>query len=68
MKAIVFRTAVNSLIWVACGLLVILIRAFILPGSNVLLWEGLGGVMIVYGAARLALVVARAGPSRAVES
>jgi hypothetical protein len=68
MKPLVLQTTINSMIWVACGLFIILIRAFILPGSNILLWEGIGGVMIVYGVARLALVVARAGQNRSVQS
>jgi hypothetical protein len=58
MKVIVAR-AINSLIWIVCGALVIVIRAVILPTGSVQVWELLGGGLIAYGAAKLVWFIAR---------
>jgi hypothetical protein len=58
MKVIVAR-ALNSLIWIVCGALVITIRTIILPTASLLIWELLGGGMIAYGAAKLVWFLAR---------
>ncbi len=47
------------MIWIVCGVLVIVVRLFILRTSSVLIWEALGLVMIAYGGARLIWLLAR---------
>jgi hypothetical protein len=58
MKPITAR-ALNSLIWIICGILVITIRTVIIPTASILIWELLGGAMITYGAAKLAWFLTR---------
>ncbi len=57
------RGAVNSLIWIVCGILVIIIRTVILQSTFILIWEALGLVMIAYGGAKLIRVLARGTPT-----
>ena len=58
MKPIAAR-ALNSLIWIICGILVIIIRTVIIPTASILIWELLGGGMIAYGAAKLVWFLAK---------
>src|SRR6266487_1324458 len=53
----------NSLIWIVCGALVITIRALIIQSSSIIIWELLGGAMIVYGGAKLLWFLARRLPT-----
>ncbi len=55
--------AVNSLIWIACGVLVIIIRTLILQSTYILIWEALGLGMIAYGGAKLIWILARSAPT-----
>jgi hypothetical protein len=57
------RGAVNGLIWIVCGILVIIIRTTILQTSSIFIWEALGLVMIAYGGAKLIWVLAKGNPS-----
>jgi hypothetical protein len=53
MQSIVLRKIVNSTIWIVCGVVVIIIRVLFAQGTSLVIWEGLGTIMIVYGAFRL---------------
>jgi hypothetical protein len=63
LKFIVAK-AINSLIWIVCGALVIAIRALIISTPSILAWVLLGGAMIAYGVAKLVWALARAAPER----
>jgi len=58
MKLILQRVS-NSLVWMVCGVLVITIRAVILPSTNIFVWELLGGGMVAYGTAKLLWALAK---------
>jgi hypothetical protein len=53
MNAISARRAVNSTAWISCGIIIIAVRTLLSPNNTTLLWEIIGGGMIVYGLARL---------------
>lgn len=53
MVSIILARIINSTIWIVSGLVVIIIRTFIIQGGSVLLWQTIGGGMMVYGALRL---------------
>jgi len=53
MKTISVQRAVNSIVWISCGAIVIGARAALSPSISTLAWEIIGGGMIVFGTARL---------------
>jgi hypothetical protein len=57
------RGAVNSFIWIVCGILVIIIRTMILQTTSIFIWEALGLVMIAYGGAKLIWVLVKSTPA-----
>jgi hypothetical protein len=62
------RRAVNSLIWIVCGILVIILRTVILQSTSILVWEALGLGMIAYGGAKLVWVLVRRTPTNTSSS
>ncbi len=55
---------VSGLVWIVCGVLVIIIRGFIIQTASILVWELVGGGMVVYGSARLLWNLARRAPAK----
>ena len=53
MMSTIQARIVNSTIWIVSGIVVIILRTSVIQGGSVLLWETIGGGMIVYGAVRL---------------
>ena len=53
MRAIILRRIVNSSVWIVSGIVVIIIRTSVTQGGSVLVWEIIGGAMMIYGAGRL---------------
>ena len=53
MRSIILTRIVNSAIWIVSGIVVIIVRTSVTQGGSILLWETIGGGMMVYGAARL---------------
>ena len=53
MRPIILTRIVNSAIWIVSGIVVIIVRTSVIQGGSVLLWETIGGGMMVYGAVRL---------------
>jgi hypothetical protein len=60
---LVLQKTINSLVWIACGILVLTIRILIIQSTSILIWEALGFVMIAYGGAKLVWVLAKSGAS-----
>jgi hypothetical protein len=60
---LVLQKTINSLVWIACGILVLTIRILIIQSTSILIWETLGLIMIAYGSAKLLWVLARRGSS-----
>ena len=50
---------INSTVWIVSGIVVIILRVFVTQGGSVLVWEIIGGGMIVFGAARLVWALIR---------
>lgn len=68
MQAFVAKRVVNSVIWIVCGGLVILIRLYVAGGQSLIIWEGLGVTMIVYGALRLIWALVKGAPKQIDDS
>jgi hypothetical protein len=66
MQSIVLRKIVNSAIWIVCGVIVIIIRVLFARGTSLVIWEGLGAIMIIYGASRLIWALVKS-PAKPVE-
>jgi hypothetical protein len=60
---LVLQKTINSLVWIACGILVLTIRILIIQSASIYIWEALGLVMIAYGGAKLLWVLARRASS-----
>ncbi len=59
MKSVIARRAVNSAVWISCGIVVIGVRAVLFPSTtSIIAYEILGVAMIIFGAARLLWAVA----------
>jgi len=63
MNSVIARKVLNSIIWIASGVLVIIIRALIIQSPPILAWELLGGGMVAYGSFRLLWALARSVPT-----
>jgi hypothetical protein len=57
MRAIVLRRIVNSTVWTASGIVVLIVRSSVPQGGSILVWEIIGGGMIIYGVGRLVWTV-----------
>ena len=57
MKLTLRQRIVNSVIWIACGVVVAAVRALFPQGGLTFVWEIIGGGMIVYGTVRLVWTV-----------
>jgi hypothetical protein len=53
MRAVLLRRVVNSAVWITSGIVVVIIRASVTQGGSVVVWETIGGGMMIYGAGRL---------------
>jgi len=53
MHAIILRRVVNSIVWMAAGIVVLIVRSSVPQGGSILVWEIIGGGMIIYGVGRL---------------
>jgi len=56
MRPIIIRNVVNSAVWVISGVVVLIVRASVTQGGSILVWEIIGGGMIIFGAGRLVWV------------
>ncbi|HZF21319.1 MAG TPA: hypothetical protein VEZ43_02490 [Dongiaceae bacterium] len=65
MRAIVLRNVVSSVVWILSGIVVLIVRAFTTQGGSILVWEIIGGGMIILGAGRLAWVIIRTSSTSA---
>ncbi len=63
MNSVIARKVLNSIIWIASGVLVIIIRVLIIQSTSILAWELLGGGMVAYGSFRLLWALARSVPT-----
>jgi len=63
MNSVIARKVLNSIIWIASGVLVIIIRVLIIQSTSILAWELLGGGMVAYGSFRLLWALARGVPT-----
>ncbi len=63
MNSVIARKVLNSMIWIASGVLVIIIRVLIIQNTSILAWELLGGGMVAYGSFRLLWALARGVPN-----
>ena len=59
MGAISVQRAVNSAVWISCGILIIGVRVVLFPNTSIIAYEILGVAMVIFGAARLLWAVAR---------
>jgi hypothetical protein len=50
--------------WVICGLIVVVAKVSLFPGSASIYWEYVGGLMILFGVLRLLLGLVGGGESR----
>ncbi|HWY27991.1 MAG TPA: hypothetical protein VNW25_01900 [Candidatus Sulfotelmatobacter sp.] len=57
MRAIILRNVVNSAVWIISGVVVLIVRASTTQGGSILVWEIIGGGMIIFGAARFVWVL-----------
>lgn len=62
MHPITARKVTNGSIWIACGVLVVVIRALLVQGGSLLVWEVLGAAMIVYGSSRTVWALVKGVP------
>jgi len=53
MRAIILRRVVNSAVWIVSGIVVVVVRASVTQGGSILVWEIIGGGMVIYGVIRL---------------
>jgi len=58
------QKAINSLIWIVCGIVLLTVRTDIILRTSVLVWEALGLGMIAYGGIKLLWVLARGTPTK----
>ena len=65
LRPIILTRIVNSTIWIVSGIVVIVVRTSIIPGGSVLLWETIGGGMMIYGAARLVWTLVKTSSTNA---
>ncbi len=65
MKSAVLTRIVNSAVWIVSGIVVIIVRVSVTQGGSVLLWETIGGGMIVYGFLRLGWALLRTSSTKA---
>ena len=65
MRSTILTRIVNSTIWIVSGIIVIILRTSVIQGGSVLLWEAIGGGMIVYGAARLVWTLVKTSSTNA---
>ncbi|HKI76220.1 MAG TPA: hypothetical protein VKA28_03375 [Candidatus Bathyarchaeia archaeon] len=63
MNSVIAKKVLNSIIWIASGVLVIIIRVLIIQSTSILAWELLGGGMVAYGSFRLLWALARGVPT-----
>jgi hypothetical protein len=68
MLTLTAKRVVNSTIWIVCGGLVIMIRFYFARGPSLIIWEGVGATMMVYGAFRLVWALMRGAPKQTDES
>ena len=64
MRGLILKRIVNSTVWIVSGIVVIIVRVFVTQGGSVLVWEIIGGGMIVFGAARLVWALIRSTSAR----
>lgn len=62
MHPVTSRRVANGSIWIACGVLVIVIRALLVQGGSLIVWEILGAAMIVYGSSRTVWALVKGVP------
>jgi len=53
MRSIILRRVVNSAVWMVSGIVVIVVRTSVTQRGSILVWEIIGGGMVIYGAIRL---------------
>jgi hypothetical protein len=53
MRPTILTRIVNSSIWIVSGIVVVIVRTSVTQGGFVLVWEAIGGGMMIYGATRL---------------
>ena len=53
------RSIVNSAVWIVSGIVVVILRTSVIQGGSVLVWETIGGLMMIYGAGRLISAIIR---------
>ena len=65
MRPIILRNVVNSAVWVISGIVVLIVRASVTQGGSILVWEIIGGGMIIFGAGRLVWVLIKTSSTSA---
>src|SRR2546426_1140030 len=65
LRAIILRNVVNSAVWILSGIVVLIVRALTTQGGSILVWEIIGGGMIIFGAGRLVWVLIRTSSTSA---
>ena len=53
MRAVSIQRAVNSAVWISCGIIIIGVRAVLFHNVSIIAYAILGVGMIIFGAARL---------------
>jgi len=64
MQPLSLQTKISGMVWVVCGLIVIVAKVSLFPGSTSIYWEYVGGLMILFGLVRLLWGLVRGGKSR----
>jgi hypothetical protein len=65
MKPVILRRLVNSTVWIVSGIVVIIVRVSVTQGGSVLLWETIGGGMMIYGVGHLVWVLIKTSSTSA---
>jgi hypothetical protein len=65
MRAIILRNVVNSAVWIISGVVVLIVRASTTQGGSILVWEIIGGGMIIFGAGRFVWVLIKTSSTSA---
>ncbi len=68
MKDIGIQRTLNGIVWILCGVILIVARALLPQTFSTLVWQIIGAGMIMFGAARLVWGFVTSGRSRSATS
>jgi len=64
MQPLNLQTKISGIVWVICGMIVVVAKVSLFASSSSIYWEYVGGLMILFGLVRLLLGLVRDGKNR----